>query len=237
MSDEYHKKRYQEHKAEIIARSKQWKIDNKERAKELRRESNKEHAEEISEYMKQWHIDNSEHVSDYGKQYWIDNKEEIKKYHAEYLLTYNVDSKEKIQLDHEEYYEEHKEEILARLAADYAANPEPMKARTRTFEGRLSSYKAGAKTRGYPFLLTDDEFKSFWQEPCHYCADPIISIGLDRKDNKLGYIMANVVPCCLPCNRAKGTAPYEVYLSRIIRIAKRYAFNSNPYGDYLDWIA
>lgn len=41
---------------------------------------------------------------------------------------------------------------------------------------------------------------------CHYCTQPISrgGSGLDRKDNNIGYIVDNVVPCCHNCNRTKS---------------------------------
>jgi hypothetical protein len=41
--------------------------------------------------------------------------------------------------------------------------------------------------------------------PCHYCEGDIgFNIGLDRKDNTVGYSYENVVPCCGICNSTKG---------------------------------
>ena len=42
--------------------------------------------------------------------------------------------------------------------------------------------------------------------------------GLDRKDSSLGHTMANVVPCCWPCNRAKGSMGYREFLDHIDRM-------------------
>ncbi len=41
---------------------------------------------------------------------------------------------------------------------------------------------------------------------CHYCGGPLPDYGyaLDRKDNKQGYILGNVVPCCESCNWIKA---------------------------------
>jgi hypothetical protein len=42
--------------------------------------------------------------------------------------------------------------------------------------------------------------------------------GLDRVDNKVGYVLSNVVPCCKICNRAKGDLSiqdFEQWLSNL----------------------
>ena len=43
--------------------------------------------------------------------------------------------------------------------------------------------------------------------PCFYCGeylDDSTGVGLDRCDNKKGYTLNNVVPCCARCNRMKN---------------------------------
>lgn len=41
---------------------------------------------------------------------------------------------------------------------------------------------------------------------CHYCDGKLnpTGCGLDRKDNELGYVIENVVPCCRECNTVKN---------------------------------
>jgi len=76
---------------------------------------------------------------------------------------------------------------------------------------------------------------------CHYCKTKPMSTtktinqhghnkghflynGIDRVDNKLGYILGNCVPCCKQCNYAKYTQTYEVFIDYIKRLVKA---NSN----------
>jgi hypothetical protein len=42
--------------------------------------------------------------------------------------------------------------------------------------------------------------------------------GIDRKDNTIGYVVGNVVPCCIVCNRAKMDLPYEAFLAWLGRV-------------------
>lgn len=95
-----------------------------------------------------------------------------------------------------------------------------MKIRTKNNEYVFSSeyrdyciYKHQAKKRGYVFELTIEQFKQLCLEPCHYCGD--FFVGIDRKDNSIGYVYSNCVPCCKHCNYAKRDMKYTVFISHI----------------------
>jgi hypothetical protein len=78
------------------------------------------------------------------------------------------------------------------------------------------SYVFKARHRKLPFSLTRDDFRDLIHKNCHYCGFAPYRIkktksgstttynGIDRADNKLGYIAGNVLPCCSECNFAKG---------------------------------
>ena len=109
----------------------------------------------------------------------------------------------------------------------YTKTPEyraKMREKSRTPLGRLNSYLGSAKDRELVWSLTKDQFMSFWQKPCNYCGDPILTIGLDRIDSDLGYTMDNVCPCCTPCNMAKMNMTVEQYVAhckKVIRHTKK----------------
>ena len=87
---------------------------------------------------------------------------------------------------------------------------------------RLSGTKYGAKKRGLDWELTDDVALALIRSSCHYCGQPPIN-GIDRKDNGIGYIVDNCVPCCSQCNRAKHIQTYsefQAYLDRIVAFRK-----------------
>lgn len=69
-------------------------------------------------------------------------------------------------------------------------------------------YKARteAHRRGIEFSLTEDDIVALITRPCHYCGKWLDQAGgwLDRKDNKVGYHVNNVLPCCGPCNQIRG---------------------------------
>lgn len=64
-----------------------------------------------------------------------------------------------------------------------------------------------AKRRDLCFELTMEQYLELRSKPCHYCGYPLptTGVGLDRKDDNIGYCLTNVVPCCWPCNQARGT--------------------------------
>lgn len=84
---------------------------------------------------------------------------------------------------------------------------------------RFYVYSQGAKDRNIEFSLTFKEFKSFWGKKCYYCGTEIEGIGIDRKDNEIGYTMENIVSCCPQCNRMKMALTREKFISKCIKIA------------------
>lgn len=81
------------------------------------------------------------------------------------------------------------------------------------------SYRAGINK----LRLSDKQLWNLIFSPCHYCGfTPDVSkgerIGIDRLDSKKGYVSANCVPCCKPCNYAKNTytvAEFREWVERI----------------------
>lgn len=95
------------------------------------------------------------------------------------------------------------------------------------------AYKVGSSKRGLEFSLSQEQFKSLTQQDCHYCGTVPKTLastgshnshyyynGIDRKDNSLGYILSNCLPCCETCNKAKGTQPYAAFKGWIERLVK-----------------
>jgi hypothetical protein len=92
------------------------------------------------------------------------------------------------------------------------------KIKGQTPPGKFNQYKSTAKKRGIDFNITFDEFCTFWQKPCTYCGSEIETIGLDRKDNNIGYTVDNIVPCCEFCNIMKRNHTYIEFLNQIEKI-------------------
>jgi hypothetical protein len=97
---------------------------------------------------------------------------------------------------------------------------------------KVNPYAAGygrllhnIKTRGIAVEITLEQFQELCRIPnCHYCDTPINrslvrgekgyrGYFVDRKDNAVGYLVENCVPCCWSCNQAKGNRySYEEFL-------------------------
>jgi len=102
--------------------------------------------------------------------------------------------------------------------------------KTKVFYGYVHS----AKRRGYSWELTKEQFYDMVVKPCAFCAYQGTSVlrppqaqpwassfyytGLDRVDNKQGYLLNNVQPCCKICNRAKSNLGLDAFLQWIKRI-------------------
>jgi len=82
---------------------------------------------------------------------------------------------------------------------------------------RFARLKTKARYRGIPIELTREQWESVIAEPCHYCGGPLAptGYGLDRKDTRGPYTLANVVPCCQQCNRRKECQTYDVAYRKI----------------------
>jgi len=94
-----------------------------------------------------------------------------------------------------------------------------------------SKYVLGSKRRSIDFNLSKDEFISIIKKDCCYCGDSPSQIfkgssedhnllynGIDRKDNKVGYIKDNCVPCCKTCNYMKTDMTLEKFISHVKKI-------------------
>ena len=90
----------------------------------------------------------------------------------------------------------------------------------KTPKGRWQAYINSAKNRGIDFSLSFDQFMTFWQKPCHYCNDPIATVGLDRRDGQQGYTLGNVVPCCRTCNTGKMSLNSAEYIAHCLKVVK-----------------
>lgn len=81
-----------------------------------------------------------------------------------------------------------------------------------------TQFKSRAKRRGLDNTITNDEFLELLDKPCHYCSDPVDTIGIDRVDSSKGYHSDNVVRCCITCNKMKLNTNYRNFLDRVKKI-------------------
>lgn len=96
----------------------------------------------------------------------------------------------------------------------------------------FGSYKRNAKIKQISFRLTKKEFTQMIFEKCYYCGSPPATHfkkwrakekcfynGIDRLDNRQGYIKTNVVTCCKQCNYKKGDQHIDDFLKWVSRVS------------------
>lgn len=125
------------------------------------------------------------------------------------------------------YLKDFQKNVLPKWLHEKRAMPHGEASKNRIF----ADYKAAARNRDIYFELTRDEFVEIAAKNCHYCGvgpaakynfketnGQFIYNGVDRKDNDVGYILNNCLPCCTTCNRAKRSMSYDEFINWIKRI-------------------
>jgi len=90
-----------------------------------------------------------------------------------------------------------------------------------SLKGKWDTYNRKAVFRNIIFDLEKDYFEQMLRMPCHYCGSVpmgIITMGIDRQNNSIGYTKDNCVPCCTMCNMMKRTYSSVVFLAHINKI-------------------
>ncbi len=93
----------------------------------------------------------------------------------------------------------------------------------------LSIYRRNAANREIFFDLTDTEMVFLFKQNCYWCgAEPntvmksrkscYVYNGIDRVDNRRGYEISNVVPCCKVCNVAKQAHTEKEFIDWVQRL-------------------
>lgn len=115
------------------------------------------------------------------------------------------------------WYKKNKLENPEKWTKWYRENP---RAKYRTAEGKFARLISGAREREIGFDLTFEEFKQhFWQQDCFYCHEKIETVGIDRIDNKKGYSLSNLIPCCKICNLMRRILTQEEFIKKCKLIA------------------
>ncbi len=83
-------------------------------------------------------------------------------------------------------------------------------------------YKA-LNQRHIAFTLTLDQFKEIVKQACVFCGQQSEPRGIDRRDNRIGYVRSNCQSCCGPCNKLKGTFGEQIFLFLVFKIARHRA--------------
>lgn len=108
--------------------------------------------------------------------------------------------------------------------------------------GKFPSYNyrnlvSACRRTGRELKITIEEYVTIrdLDSTCHYCGSQISkhSVGLDRKDSRLGYEPSNVVPCCAFCNDAKGhLLSYSEFCAAMRVRISRLGFGESPWDGY-----
>jgi hypothetical protein len=103
-------------------------------------------------------------------------------------------------------------------------------------------YRKNAQIKGLDFKLELSEFINLCEKSCHYCgleSSNEVNIrdfyygwkynGIDRVDNKKGYILENCVTCYKTCNKMKMALLQTEFLNHITRIYNK-SILTNKFG-------
>lgn len=99
--------------------------------------------------------------------------------------------------------------------------------------GLIWSYKSNAKRKNKIFNLTEEQMINLFKSNCFYCGSEPKNIyyrkgcnghyiynGIDRKNNDIGYVIGNVVPCCSQCNYVKNSFNFDDFIVWINKVYK-----------------
>lgn len=99
----------------------------------------------------------------------------------------------------------------------------------------FSCYVSKAKRKKLEFTITEDQFGEITKQNCYYCNSKPSNVhynkkmhgeyiynGIDRIDNKEGYIIKNCVSCCKNCNLAKRELTQTDFFDMIKKIYERH---------------
>jgi hypothetical protein len=98
----------------------------------------------------------------------------------------------------------------------------------KTRNWQWACLKSSAKKRKILVTITFEQFGIIrGEDHCYYCGGPLplSGCGVDRKNNDLGYIPGNCIPCCTICNSIKGS---ELSCSELLGVLWRRNTGSWP---------
>lgn len=91
-------------------------------------------------------------------------------------------------------------------------------------------YKISLK-RGERLEVSKEDIKEMVEKPCEYCGYTGDRMGVDRKENDIGYLRSNLVPCCIRCNALKRDMPFAAWKSLVPAV--RAAVVQGLFGDWV----
>ena len=93
-------------------------------------------------------------------------------------------------------------------------------------------WKRTAAKRGLLWAISPETFNGLVFQNCSWCGQPPSQVivrkgttfrhtGIDRLNNRLGYVEGNVVACCKICNSMKSDLSQEDFLVHLRRIVRK----------------
>lgn len=82
-------------------------------------------------------------------------------------------------------------------------------------------YKIRAEDKSLSYELTEEYYNTIINSQCYLCGRKSYEKcknGIDRIDNKVGYIMSNVKSCCGSCNFIKKDMPLDELFHKMTEI-------------------
>ena len=146
--------------------------------------------ERIKEKRKKRYLKNKEKELEQNKKYYQEHIDDISKYQEKYRIR----NSEELKKYKQSYYSQKKGRGL-RLAEHYRRTDKQM--------GRGECSLTGLWIHNYIF-----------SQKCVYCGEEDwTKLGCDRKDNSKPHTEDNVVPCCVSCNKKRGTKSFKEFVA------------------------
>jgi hypothetical protein len=187
--------------------------DKRDRKRDFKNSNyTKEQLEKQYNRKKEWRINNKKRCNTYVKKYKLKIREKIGE--KVYLANMAKWSKE---------YRDSHPEIMKMMYDNKKKNSDT----------KFKVYIRSARIRNIKFEIDFDFCKKLFTGECYYCKQKYIEgghlIGIDRVDNKIGYIETNCVSCCKICNFIKCTMDKEILYEKIKHIMSYIKLSSNLY--------
>lgn len=132
-------------------------------------------------------------------------REHFKEQDKESQKQWRKKNEKKVKKDKKKYAKENSKRLREKSSRWYYANKEKVRKRDSSPEAKYGTLRSTAKRRGIEFKIDFPFYRFLSRLPCFYCMGPlpVFGHGIDRKNNKLGYIQENCIPCCQNCNLIK----------------------------------
>jgi hypothetical protein len=107
-----------------------------------------------------------------------------------------------------------------KLHPEYDMNRHDLDSRIPDRKIKVTAYSA--KKKNLEFNLTLDQVTALYTGKCQYCNDKYIKgeklLGIDRVNNRIGYIVSNCVTACAMCNYIKRDLSLDIFMKRMLHI-------------------